>query len=100
MTWPTSLDRVLAACEDLVNSSQNDAATLGRLELTAISHTLKARRSLQELWVDDDALSDQVALFLAGTGGFSRIHERAYPTMLAQRNLWALTNVCPSPRTT
>ena len=65
------LDRVLAACEDLVNSSQNNAATLGRLELTAISHTLKARRSLQELWVDDDALSDQVALFLAGTGGFT-----------------------------
>ena len=65
------LDTALAACEDLLHSSQTKAATLGRLELTAISHVLKARRSLQELWVDDDALSDQVALFLAATGGFT-----------------------------
>jgi hypothetical protein len=62
------LDTVLAACEDLL-SSQTNVATLGRLELTAISYVLKSRRSLQELWVDDDALSDQVALFLAATGG-------------------------------
>jgi hypothetical protein len=64
------LDTILAACEDLLNSSQT-IATLGRLELTAISHALKARRSLQELWVDDDALSDQLTLFRAATGGFA-----------------------------
>jgi hypothetical protein len=64
------LDTILAACEDLL-SSQSNVATLGRLELTAISYVLKARRSLQELWVDDDALSDQVALFLAATGGLT-----------------------------
>jgi hypothetical protein len=65
------LDSVLAACEDLLNFSQRQTAQLGRLELTAIAHVLKARRCLQELYVDDDALSDQVALFLAGTGGFT-----------------------------
>jgi hypothetical protein len=65
------LDTVLAACEDLLHSSQTKAATLGRLELIAISHVLKARRSLQELCVDDDALLDQIALFLAATGGLA-----------------------------
>jgi hypothetical protein len=65
------LDTVLAACEDLLNSSQSRPATLGRLELTAISHVLKARRTLLELRVDDDALLDEAALFLAATAGFA-----------------------------
>jgi hypothetical protein len=37
------------------------------LELSAIAHALQARRLLQDLWIDDDALSDQATLFLVAT---------------------------------
>jgi hypothetical protein len=65
------LDTILAACEDLLKSTQ--AARVGRLELTAIAHVLQAQPNLQELWVDDDALSDQATLFLAGTAQIAHL---------------------------
>jgi hypothetical protein len=47
------------------------------LELRVIAHVLQAQRSLQELWLDDDALSDQATLILAATAGFAHLHSLA-----------------------
>jgi hypothetical protein len=64
------LDTILAACEDLLRSTK--AGRIG-LELRVIAHVLQAQRNLQELWIDDDALSDQATLFLAATAGFAHL---------------------------
>jgi hypothetical protein len=61
------LDAILAAYEDL-QAATNRPAEAVSLELGALSHALQARRCLQDLWIDDDALSHEATLFLAATG--------------------------------
>jgi hypothetical protein len=61
------LDAILAAYEDL-QAATNRPAEVVSLELSALSHALQARRCLQDLWIDDDALSHEATLFLAATG--------------------------------
>jgi hypothetical protein len=81
------LDAVLAACEDYLKSSEAKAVHVGRLELTAITHVLQARRCLQDLWLDDDAVSDEATMFLVGTSGFASL-----PGSGADRRAGATTN--------
>jgi len=77
------LDAVLAACEDFLKSSEAKAGHVGRLELTAITHVLQARRCLQDLWLDDDAVSDQATMFLVGTSGLAHLAASGSPQRAA-----------------
>ena len=72
------LDAILAACEDLHTVSPARSNDIATLELGAISHALQARRCLQDIWIDDDAVSHEAALFLIATGALAQLQELGY----------------------
>jgi hypothetical protein len=71
-----SLDSILAACEDLL-AGHSEPSHLLRIELSAITHVLQARRYIEDLDAAEPALLDQCVLFLAGTAAFDLEHLRS-----------------------
>ena len=69
------LDAILAACEDLQTVSPARLKDAAAFELAALSHALQARRCLQDLWIDDDAVLHETALFLVATGALAQARE-------------------------
>jgi hypothetical protein len=72
------LDAILAACEDLRIVSPMRSNDIATFELGALSHALQARRCLQDIWIDDDAVSHEAALFLIATGALAQLQELGY----------------------
>lgn len=63
------LDTALAACDDLLATSaaKLDPHAALRLELTAITHILQARQSMEEMALDDRDLSRSLVSFVSRT---------------------------------